>query len=125
MVDKSICNRCGKEIEWHTSKKTGKKYPVNPGTKPGDENYFHSSTCSKTLEKIPELSEQNINKLQPFKTADQIPNTSDFELKMRLLAFKSAFEMTLLEYQNDPNMNFNQCVKSKMEEFVKIIGGYE
>ena len=44
MADKSKCNKCGKDVYWFTSKKTGKNYPCSSDS-PTD---FHSQTCGKT-----------------------------------------------------------------------------
>jgi len=102
------------------------KCPVDKGDKVSLE--YKQKDQWKNITKI-EKSGESLEKQTDKKNAEEhfpsADKVKDSELKMRLLAFKSAFELTLIEYQNDPNMNFNQCVKSKMEEFIKIIGGYE
>ena len=60
----SECKKCGQELEWPISKKTGKPYPINAGTKPGMDNYFHSSTCGKTTQSSD----------LPIQTADKVDN---------------------------------------------------
>jgi hypothetical protein len=103
------CKKCGQEIEWRRSESTGKMYPINIGTKAGDDNYFHSSTC-KTEEKH-------------FATADTIKD-GNIEFNMRKLAFLKAFEYTMEEFRIDNGINFYQTLKINMEEFLRILGGY-
>ncbi len=138
-----ICKKCGKEIEWVESKKTGKFYPINPGTKPGDENYFHSTTCQKNETKsIAERERVNGYVKPEFHTADKHIFTREDEILLRdrlyreqrdkdnksivrQVAFKGAIEILSKMMENKKEVytyeGLVEAVKKYADSFEKII----